>query len=168
MNLHGIRLSFVFLLVLALVATPVPAQGADLSGLLPGPKDFPGWRQAGPPESAQGEDLFKLINGGAESYLRPGFSRAVIATYLKGDSETITLEIYEMTSAGGAKTVFEEKAGDGGQKTDLGQEGRIEDYYLVFRRGRFFVTLTGYDSTPRALEALTALARIIDQRLRDR
>jgi len=76
----------------------VPQDGkGDLLALLPCVSELGGWQPEAPPHQVMGEDLFSLINGGAEIFLKAGFSRAVSQAYIQAGRQPIQLEIYEMT-----------------------------------------------------------------------
>jgi len=109
------------------------------------------------PQTAEGIRLFELINGGAEEYVKEGFSRAIMATYQNNEGKRINLDIYEMLSPESAKSYLpRKKAGDKGQKVSVGEEAAMGDYYLNFRKGAYQVTLSGYDSQRETLEWLSA------------
>ena len=105
--------------------------------LMPLESDLKGWKLDGEPQTAEGIRLFELINGGAEEYVKEGFSRAVMATYRNNEGKRINLDIYEMLSPESAKSIYRRKAGDKGEKVSVGEEGAMEDYYLNFRKGGF-------------------------------
>ena len=117
-----------------------------------------GWELDGEPQVFVGDTLFELINGGAELYHLHGFVQALSAQYADGDGRTIALEVFEMGDPEGAATVFAAKAGGSGEPLDLGDEARLESYYLNLRSGRFIVTLTGYASDEQTTAGILALA----------
>ena len=75
-----------------------PRPRESLLHLMPLESDLKGWKLDGEPQTAEGIRLFELINGGAEEYVKEGFSRAVMATYRNNEGKRINLEIYEMRS----------------------------------------------------------------------
>jgi len=133
--------------------------------LLPLEADLKGWKLDGEPQTAEGKRLFELINGGAEEYVKEGFSRAVLATYRNQEGKRINLDIYEMFSPESAKRIHRKKAGDKGQKVPVGEEAAMEDYYLNFRKGVYQVTLSGYDTQRETLEWLLRMARLVAERI---
>lgn len=116
------------------------------------------WRLDGEPQVHVGDALFELINGGAELYHRHGFVQALSAEYADGDGRSIALEIFEMSNVEGARRVFAEKAGGSGEAVDLGDEARLESYYMNLRTGPYLVTLTGFEGDPGTTEGIVALA----------
>lgn len=112
----------------------------DIVDLLPDPFALPGIQLAGEPEIYQGEDLFDLINGGAEIYLEYGFVKVASQNYseMKGNS-SLRVEIYEMTDPEAAFGIF--------SFTAMGQpiKDKITHYivsdtdYGMMVRGSYFI-----------------------------
>ena len=75
--------------------------------LLPDPMTLPGIQLAGKPEVYYGDDLFDLINGGAEIYFEYGFVKVASQNYseMKGNT-SLRVEIYEMTDPEAAYGIF--------------------------------------------------------------
>jgi hypothetical protein len=142
-----------------------PRPKEPLLRLLPLESDLKGWKLAEEPQTAEGIGLFELINGGAEEYVKEGFSRAVMATYRNNEGKLINLEIYEMLSPESARNIHRKKAGDKGKKVSVGEEAAVEDYYLNFRKGAYQVTLSGYDTQKEILEWILQMARLIAERI---
>jgi len=142
-----------------------PRRQESLLHLMPLESDLEGWKLDGEPQTAEGIRLFELINGGAEEYVKEGFSRAVMATYRNKEGKRINLDIYEMLSQEKAVRIHRKKAGDRGQKVSVGEEAVMEDYYLSFQKGTYQVTLSGYDTQRETLEWLLRMARLVAERI---
>jgi hypothetical protein len=142
-----------------------PRPRESLLHLMPLESDLKGWKLDGEPQTAEGIRLFELINGGAQEYVKEGFSRAVMATYRNNEGKRINLDIYEMLSPESAKRIYRKKAGDKGQKVSVGEEAAMEDYYLNFRKGAYQVTLSGYDTQRGTLEWLLRIAGLVAERI---
>jgi len=138
-----------------------PQRKESLLHLMPLESDLKGWNLDGEPQTAEGIRLFELINGGAEEYVKEGFSRAVMATYRNQEGKRINLDIYEMLSPESAERIYRKKAGDKGQKVSVGEEAAMEDYYLNFRKGVYQVTLSGYDTQRETLDWLLRMALLV-------
>jgi hypothetical protein len=138
----------------------------SLLHLMPLESDLKGWKLDGEPQTTEGIRLFELINGGAEEYMKEGFNRALMATYRNAEGKRINLDIFEMLSPEGAKSIQRKKAGDKGQKVSVGEEAAMEDYYLNFRKGAYQVTLSGYDTQRETMEWLLRMARLVAERIR--
>jgi len=157
-------------LLLALSGARVVAEDGKggLLALLPRVSELGSWQPEAPPHQAVGEELFRLINGGAEIFLKAGFSRAVSQAYIQAGRQSIQLEIYEMTGPEAARAVFGQKTKGNGQPVTLGIQGVDGDYYLIFWQDRFLVTVTGPDATPEIRGILMRLSRAIEARIAER
>lgn len=94
--------------ILLLLAISFSSVAQDsITELLPDPFTLPGLQLAGDPEIYTGEDLFDLINGGAEIYLEYGFDKVVSQFYtgLKPNSN-LRIEIYKMNDPEAAFGIF--------------------------------------------------------------
>jgi len=124
-----------------------------------------GWAPDGEAQSAVGENLFLLIDGGAEVYLEHGFKEALFQAYKTEDGKSINLEIYEMVSPEAAHGIYTFKTGNEGNPVDVGQEGWLESYYLNFRKGNFLITIIGLDTDIGTLDGIKKIARAVDSKL---
>ena len=138
----------------------------NLRRLLPPESSLQGWKLDATPETAQGIELYKLINGGAEIYMQSGFKRAIFASYGDAEGKIINLEIYEMASIKSALEIHQKKISPEGRKIDIGADAVLEDYYLNFQRGPFQVTLSEYDAGQKTVPKLLDMARMVAQRIR--
>jgi hypothetical protein len=142
-----------------------PPSRETMVRLLPLESGLKGWKLDGEPQTAEGMALFELINGGAEEYVKEGFSRAVLASYLNSEGKRINVDIFEMLSSASAKSIYRKKAGDKGTKVPVGDEAALEDYYLNFRKGVYQVTLSGYDTQKETLEWLLQIGHLVAERI---
>jgi hypothetical protein len=119
----------------------------------------------GPAQVAEGQDLFALINGGAELFLRYGFERGAVQNYNLGGGRQIQVEVYQMRTPDGAAEVFARKVGPGDLPLTIGDSGVRGEYYIIFRRGRFLITVAAGDTHPDAKTAVLRLARAVEKRI---
>lgn len=143
------------------------ADGGDRSIvlILPGAAETRPWVPNGPAQLAEGQDLFALINGGAELFLRYGFERAAVQSYDLGGGRHIQVEVYLMRTPDGAAEVFTRRVGPGDLPLTIGDSGVRGEYYVLFRRGRFFVTVAAGDANPDAKVAVLRIARAVETRI---
>ena len=127
---------------------------------------MPGWTPKGEPLVYRGEDLFTYIDGGADIYNEYGFRQVAVQDYESSPQKTVTLEVFEMADAAAAFGMFTFKTSARGSKVDLGQGGRLEDYYLNFWKGPVVVTVTGFDESPESVEAVLKIAEAADGKFR--
>jgi len=133
--------------------------------LFPNPDEVRPWVPDGPAQLAEGQELFALIDGGAELFLRHGFERAAVQNYTLARDRHIQVEIYMMQSMDGAAEVFARKSGSGELPLAIGDAGAKGEYYIVFRRDRFLVTVAADDATADAEATLLRIARAIGNRI---
>jgi hypothetical protein len=153
--------------LLAGLGAGVPAQDTPGS-LVPPEGSVPGWSKDGPPQSYAGEDLYTYIDGGAEIYQEYGFRRVVLQDYKNAAGKSVSLEIFEMETPDAAFGMFTFKRSGKGKAVGLGSGGELEDYYLNFWKGRFIVTLTGFDAAAVTIAGLEAVAAAVDARIAER
>jgi len=156
-------------LILLVTGAISPFQAQDtyhtLEMLLP-PADVDGeWQVIGPAECAEGQDLFLLINGGAEIYHEYGFIKAIYQTYIAENGKSINLEIYEMSEPSSAYGMYTFKSGHKGKTVALGCQGVLESYYLNFWADKYLITVVGMDSSDMVLKGIFNMAHYISDRL---
>jgi hypothetical protein len=130
----------------------------SLARFLPAGGEAAGWSLVEPPQGYGGEDLYQLINGGADIYHEYGFRQALVAEYANTRGKAIKLELYEMTNPAAAYGIFSFKIGEGGAAPAIGQDARIEEHYLNFWKGNLQLTLIGRDAAEETVRGLLALA----------
>lgn len=144
-----------------------PPDQDEFSSYLPDQSELKGWRPLYEPQMVEGEDLYLLINGGAEIYYEYGFKRAITQSYGDRDGRSINLEIYEMNSPVSAHGAYTFKTGEKGERIAIGNDALLEDYYLNFWKGNCVVTLIGFDTDDKTREGLMKIAEAVDSRIKD-
>jgi hypothetical protein len=169
MKTQGAAFPSVFLLVgLSLVmlkAGPGSPVEGPLKAYLPADDAAPGWAKDGEPQEYEGEDLYTYIDGGAEIYQEYGFRRIIVQDYKNAEGKSVSLEIFEMTAAASAYGMFTFKRSGNGRTVPLGSGAELEAYYLNFWKGRFLVTLTGFDESPETIEGLVTVGGVVDSNI---
>ncbi len=154
------------LLLFCLVASATAGQAPEnLTGFLPASGEVIGLTQGDTQQSYHGDDLYQMIDGGADIYHEYGFRQVLSAEYLDGRGKSIKLEMYEMDSPVAAYGIHSFKVGEGGKTLAIGQEGRLEDYYLNFWKGNMQVTLIGQDAEEETVHGVVALAEAVAARI---
>lgn len=143
------------------------ARGAEagLSRLLPMAEEVDEWAPSGGAEFVEGENLYLLINGGAEIYHEYGFTSAVFQSYGTNDGRKVNLEIYEMESQEAAYGIFTLKTGTDGSPVEVGYEGWRESYYLNFWKGNYLITIISLDADIDNSDGIERVARVVDSKL---
>lgn len=156
-----------FIVSFHLLSAPAQPGKADLAAYCPGKGEVEAWRPTGTPQQAVGEDLFLLIDGGAEIYHEYGFCQAFFITYQNPGGKKVNLELYEMTDDEAAFGIYSFKTAAGGKSIGVGDEALLEDYYLNMWQARFLATLTGFDSEEDTITGLTALAGAVAAKIKE-
>ena len=105
-------ISLALILLLSAVSAGARQSSGGISAYLPASGEAAGWNLDGEPERYQGEDLFRMINGGADIYHEYGFRQVVRAEYLGPEGKSVKLEIYQMVSPAAAYGIYTFKAGE--------------------------------------------------------
>ena len=136
--------------------------------LMPRPGQLKGWEPSEKPYYAKGEELFQLIDGGAEIYLEYGFSQAVIRGFKNKSNKSFNLEIYEMKNPSAVYGIYTFKTGETGKEIKVGNQGLLEDYYLNFWKGNYLVTIIGFDSEKETQNELINAAEVVAAKIKIR
>jgi hypothetical protein len=119
------------------------------------------------PVVAQGSELFGIINGGAELYIKHGYKQALFQEYQAGSGKTINIEIFEMPSPEKADSLFGDKGGGKGNLLEIGDKAVLKEYYCMFRKGPYLVTITSSLSTGKNESILKQIAKHMSNKMRN-
>ena len=150
--------------------------GADPRRLLPGDGAIAGWLRTEEPRVFNGKTLFAHIDGGAEEFLAQGFRALGVGGYRK-DSLEVVAEIYDLGTRKGATAILDARGGESasnpthpdsaaGIPPAVGEACVLDSMQVIFRRGRFYIAVTGFEARPEVSAALRVLADSIDARIR--
>lgn len=150
--------------MLVLIVTNAFAQQPteDISGYLPKSGEVAGWTLNDTTKNYRGDELFLMIDGGADIYQEYGFVQVLGAQYVDDHGKSISLEIYEMESPAAAYGIFSFKTGDDGKALAIGQEALLEEYYLNFWKGNVLVTVIGSDEDQQTVQGVVDFAKAVD------
>ncbi len=148
------RLASVFLATTCLVVVAAADPAAIVAKLVPAA----GWTAPEPPRAAVGDDLFDLIDGGAELYHEYGFKAAASWNLAGPDSAGIQVELYEMADPAAAFGVWSLMQTGQFARGDLGQGSLRFGYYVAFWSGRYFASVTGAQIAPAVQAEVDRLA----------
>jgi hypothetical protein len=116
--------------------------GQDIESLLPAQVELQGWKISEGPAVYAEDQLFELINGGADIYLEYGFSRVVSVHYLDPSQNTIQLEIYEMSDDAAAYGIFSITQQAAAWTKDFGTISSFSEDYISFWKSRYYVNIS--------------------------
>jgi hypothetical protein len=151
------------LVTLLVIALPALAQRSSPESLLPATTS--GWRLEESPSVYVGDELFKMIDGGAALYQEYGFDRAASAHYQDSAGHSIEAEIYVMSDCASADGIFGIIAAAGVERISMGDEGELGEYFLVFRKGPHVVTVSGQNSDKPIIDGVKTVGRAIEKRI---
>ncbi|PLW98313.1 MAG: hypothetical protein C0591_04780, partial [Marinilabiliales bacterium] len=96
----------IFLFISVFSSIQLIAQNEVLSELLPSKSELKGFELKSEPEYYHGDDLFYLINGGADIYLEYGFKDVISASYENETGLSFKAEIYQMLNDNASYGIF--------------------------------------------------------------
>lgn len=141
----------------------------EMELFLPQANELKNCGPSGGPQYVKGEDLFFMIDGGAEIFYEYGFKQAIAQGYKKKDGKPgggFNLEIYEMSDPEAAYGIYTFKTGSNGSPLNIGDEGLLEDYYLNVWKGNFLVTITGFDSGKETIDNIIDAAVVVAAKIK--
>lgn len=141
-----------------------PATAYQLKALLPGADETQPWQPRGETESYVGEELYNLINGGAEIFLEYGFTEAIAQEYSREDS-SLRVTIYCMSNPEAAFGIYSLNRMRKPPLAGIGDEGVGEDNYLYFWQGSYYVTVEAFPLGQELEESLRRLASLVSARI---
>ncbi len=130
----------------------------DLSGLLP--DSVAGLRKSDTTRIYVGNGLFNLIDGGADIFKEYGFSKVAVQRYSDSNDGYVDIELYEMKDSAAAYGIFSLVTRSTGERIDFPGEANAGDGFLLFWKGKYYVSLTASISSDdawlvRAAEEMT-------------
>jgi hypothetical protein len=138
-------------------ATP----GLDLDGLLPDQAALAGWRIADGPVRYTPENLYEVLDGGAERYVGYGFERMLRVRYRPADEAdlTVTLDLFDMGSELGAFGIYSSGRSPDSAFEGWGVQGYRSGTIAAAWKGRLFVHAEADEERPALLEMAARLVR---------
>jgi hypothetical protein len=163
--MQGICIGVMLLLIAASTTAQKAPETGNLSAYLPASEEIHGWTLSDAPKNYRGDELFEMIDGGADIYHEYGFTQVLRVAYMNGRGKSIKLEIYEMESPAAAYGIYTFKIGGSGKKLAIGREALLEDYYLNFWKGNMLVTVVGPDPETESVQGVVSLAKAVEARI---
>jgi len=154
------RAIFIILLFLSL---KMPAQ--EIVKLLPALVELPGWTLTSEPQVYADDNLFSLIDGGAEIYIEYGFNKVVSVQYADPSLSNIQVEIYEMADVQAAYGIFSitQQAKEWTQQ--FGNLSTVNEDYISFWKNRYYVNISWSSRQHLDQPLLSGLADKIAQKI---
>jgi len=137
----------------------------DTSKIFPSSNQAQGWTKSGETRVFPGDHLYEYIDGDADKYVHAGVKQTLTSDYRYGEKIEAVADVFIMSTAAGATTVYESQSAAGSGPVRLGDAARLYKGSLTFRQGRYFVRLVAYQDAPEVPQALVALGRAIAGKL---
>ena len=163
-NFNYTRVILLVIIIIVFLGFSKP-EDHDLFYYLPKLGEIVDWAPVDSSKRFEGDSLYDYINGGADIYLEYGFIEVIAMDYANIKNKFIQLEIYQMENNESAYGIYSLNKGNEGKSPDIGNEAFLGDYYLIFWKDNFLVTLTGYSSDDETVKGLIALAQNIDKKI---
>ncbi|MGD9995267.1 MAG: DUF6599 family protein [Salinivirgaceae bacterium] len=136
-------------------------QATSIHGLLPENKSCGDWLAVGQTEHYQSDELYFLINGGADLYLEYGFKEVVAQSYQNNANEKISVEIYDMGSSEAAFGIYSLSKSAQGETANLGDFSVKTSNSLLFTSGSYLVLMRSAAASASVREGFCLLAESI-------
>ena len=138
---------------------------ADGSTAFPQTNEVSGWTKSGEVRTFAASELSNYIDGDAEKYLKAGVRSTSTADYKFSDQTQAVADIYTMSGADGAKSIYESEPAAGAGSAPIGDAARIYSQSLVFCKGPYLVRIVAYQASPKLQQGLLDLGQGIEKKL---
>jgi hypothetical protein len=143
----------------------LPGCGGGSRSALPGGGELGQYEDLETPESYTGATLYAYMNGGAELYLREGFSQLAVRRYSRGSDELIA-ELFEMKDSESAARMYDRMRRPETEAEIIpGCVASIEPAEVVLVRGLYLLVCRNEDPMATDETAVRDLASLIAARL---
>ncbi len=139
--------------------------GQDINSLVPSLSELEGWKLTSEPQVFAGDELYELIDGGADIYLEYGFFRVISVQYADPSQNNIQVEVYEMTDASSAYGIFSLTQQSADWSKQYGNLSAVKDDYITFWKSRYYVTLSWSSRQHLDQPLLAGLANMIAKKI---
>jgi hypothetical protein len=127
------------------------------------PAEAGGRALLGPATAYDERTIFRYMDGAAEVYLSFDFRSLLVGRYPGPDSDTLTVELYDMGSSAEAFGIFSRNRS--GEDLGIGQGSEYRSGYLLFWKDRVLGTVWTSVETERSREGVLDLGRAIAKRI---
>jgi hypothetical protein len=127
-----------FVILVLLLAGCRKSQPASLTEFFPDAGAFPGWTPSGEVELYDGENIYDLVDGQAESYFAYGFELVAVQDYEDDAGAVLGVEIWQLATPADAYGLY--TASIAGTPVDVGKDGDQDPgRRLLFWQDRYAV-----------------------------
>lgn len=153
------------IIVLFCIFQVISTSGQVPDSLLPAPGEIPGWKISQQPKTYTGDQLFELIDGGADIYLEYGFLQVISVQYTDPSLNNIQVEIYEMSDDDAAYGIFSITQQMSVWSQEFGEISAVSDDYISFLKSRYYISISWSSRQRIEKPLLTRLANLIAEKI---
>lgn len=163
-------LLILFSVIPSIISCKLGIEQNSMTDLLP--DNFAGSSKDGKAEIYERDKLYDYIDGAAEIYLRHDFALLSVQNYkiVKADVATeAKVEIYDMSAPKNAEALFDYIYGNVPQRLNIGVKSIFnenDEYEIAFCLDRYVCKLIVYERSKTTKDALLALAKEIESRIK--
>jgi hypothetical protein len=152
-------------LVLLLMIFHNQISGKEIEKLVPGNDEILGWKMTDKPGIFEGDNLFELIDGGADLYYEYGFVKVLSVHYADPANTNLLVEVYEMEDAQSAYGIFSITRQTSAWSDNFGSLAAIEGSYISFWKSKYYVTISFTSGQQFDAAVLSVFAKDISGRI---
>jgi Family of unknown function (DUF6599) len=130
------------------------------------PRAVGGWTRADSVGVYEGNDLFLLIDGGADLFFEYGFLQALTSEYYHLPDANASTELYEMNSPSAAYGLFTSFTAGTGTAVPVGQGAVLGEGYCIFWKGVYVTMITAASADSASGQMLLQLAGGLEKGIR--
>jgi hypothetical protein len=124
-----------------------------------------GWKQSGEIQTFTPQTLYEYINGAADLYLSYDFQELKVAEYLNENKGSVIIDVYRHKTPTYAFGIYSQERLPNASFIDVGVQGYMEEEFLNFIEGPYYVKITGYKIESRGQEVLISFAKKVSESL---
>jgi len=124
-----------------------------------------GWVRTGEIRTFAAAQLSDYIDGDAEKYLQAGVQSTSTADYKAKDQTQVVADIYTMSNAAGAKTIFDSEPAGNAKNAGVGDASRLYKQSLTFWKGQYLVRIVAYQEAPQLEQEMEELGKAIEKKV---
>ncbi len=152
----SLKASLTLLGFILVLATATPSWAAPCPGAL----KIPGWTPKGKIQEFSPRTLYNYINGGADLYLKYDFKDLKVTEY-RNREQAVIVEMYRHRTPHQAFRIYSQERPGNTRFLALGAQGYIEEMFLNFTSGNYYVKLSCDNAGPDKEKVLLLFARNI-------
>ena len=106
--------------------------------------EFDGYQKMGEVEIYNPNNLYDIIDGAADSYLKYDFKELSLMRYKGETDQFFQIEVYMHSNDVAAFGIYSNERPSNGKWIDVGAQGYYESKILNFYKGKYYVKIMGY------------------------